>query len=274
MIKLLDWMRKHKICVFILAIVIFAFPLVIVQILYKVDCKITWLQSAWNSGDLLSYIAGFEAFIGTVSLGLVSVWQNQRAYNISDRMLKIEEQRVSPYVDINREKSTVKEINDKKLKIKLWLTNYSEYPVHNIYLSETKLDTGEVCKLYNHNGIEDKIYSQLSNLPESQGNGKEKEIEDYILTTIAGLREIHIIHKHNADKTEEILPNSECLYFNANIEDIKKPITIFIYMQNIYHDIFEQETKLFIIKRKEKDYFLTMHSKTISLIKTEENKNE
>ena len=177
MIKLLDWMRKHKI---ISSILIFAIPLGIVQILYKVDCKITWLQSAWDSGDLLAYIAGFEAFIGTVSLGLVTVWQNQRAYNISDRMLKIEEQRVLPYVDINREKSTVKEINDKKLKIKLWLTNYSEYPVHNIYLSETKLDTGEVSKLYNCNGIEDKIYSQLSNLPESQGNGKEKEREDMI----------------------------------------------------------------------------------------------
>ncbi len=78
MIKLLDWVRKHKICVFILAIVIFAIPLVIVQILYKVDCKIACLQLVWNSGDLLAYIAGFEAFIGTVSLGFLALWQNHQ----------------------------------------------------------------------------------------------------------------------------------------------------------------------------------------------------
>lgn len=274
MIKLLDWMRKHKIISSILILLIFAIPLGIVPILYKVDCKITWLQSAWDSGDLLAYIAGFEAFIGTVSLGLVTVWQNQRAYNISDRMLEIEEQRILPYIDINREKSKVTKIDENTLKIKLWLTNYSKYPVHNIYLSKTKLNIREIHELYNCDGVDNVINLQLSNLPEWQSNGKEKENENYILTTIAGLREISVEHFQKGKLVEtEYFPNSESLYFNEEIKNADKPIGLFLYMQNIKYDIFEQETKLFIIKRKENDYFLTTHSKKISLVKKSEEGN-
>lgn len=78
MIKLLNFMRKHKVCVFTLSILIFAVPLVIVHVLYKIDCEIVWLQSKWTAGDVLTYIAGFEAFIGTVSLGFLALWQNHQ----------------------------------------------------------------------------------------------------------------------------------------------------------------------------------------------------
>lgn len=78
MIKLLNFMRKHKICVFALSILIFAVPLAIVHLLFKIDCEIVWLQSIWSAGDFLTYIAGFEAFIGTVSLGFLALWQNHQ----------------------------------------------------------------------------------------------------------------------------------------------------------------------------------------------------
>lgn len=227
-------------------------PLIAIGVIYKVS-KINF----FNNPD---FWYGYMAYFGTVSLAIISICQNQKAYNISDRMLKIEEQRNLPYVDIIREKSTVAEINDKIIKIKLWLTNYSEYPVHNIYLSKTKLNIKDLDKLYNRNEIENEIFSQLSKLPPN------KESENYILTTISGLREISITHRKNNTDEIESLPNSESLYFNVNIEEVSKPITLFIYMQNIYHDVFEQETKLFIIKKKENDYFLTMHSKSVSLI--------
>ena len=71
-------MRKHKVCVFILSILIFAVPLTIVHMLYKIDCEIIWLQSEWTAGDVLTYIAGFEAFIGTVALGFLALWQNHQ----------------------------------------------------------------------------------------------------------------------------------------------------------------------------------------------------
>ena len=78
MIKLLNFMRKYKVCMFVLSILIFAVPLVVVHLLYKMDCEIMWLQSEWTAGDAITYIAGFEAFIGTVSLGFLALWQNHQ----------------------------------------------------------------------------------------------------------------------------------------------------------------------------------------------------
>lgn len=71
-------MRKHKVCMLVLSILIFAVPLVVVHLLYKMDCEIMWLQSEWTAGDVITYIAGFEAFIGTVSLGFLALWQNHQ----------------------------------------------------------------------------------------------------------------------------------------------------------------------------------------------------
>lgn len=78
MIKLLHFMRKHKVCMFILSILVFVVPPIIVHFLFKMECKIAWLQSEWSAGDVLAYIAGFEAFIGTVSLGFLALWQNHQ----------------------------------------------------------------------------------------------------------------------------------------------------------------------------------------------------
>lgn len=76
MIRLLNFMRKHKVFMFVLSVLIFAVPLIAVHLLYKTDCGIIWLQSEWSAGDVLSYIAGFEAFLGTVALGFLALWQN------------------------------------------------------------------------------------------------------------------------------------------------------------------------------------------------------
>lgn len=78
MIKLMNFMSKHKVFMFVIPILIFAVPLVIVNLLYKMDCKIIWLQSEWSAGDILAYIAGVEAFIGTVFLGFLAWWQNHQ----------------------------------------------------------------------------------------------------------------------------------------------------------------------------------------------------
>ena len=72
----MNFMRKHKIFMFVLSVLIFAVPLIAVHLLYKTDCGIIWLQSEWSAGDVLSYIAGFEAFLGTVALGFLALWQN------------------------------------------------------------------------------------------------------------------------------------------------------------------------------------------------------
>ncbi len=62
------------------SMLLFAVPLVMVHMLYKIDTEIIWLQSEWTAGEFLTYIAGFEAFIGTVFLGFLALWQNHQIH--------------------------------------------------------------------------------------------------------------------------------------------------------------------------------------------------
>lgn len=76
--NLLEFLKKHKPYVLLICILIFILPLIIVHILYSIDIRCEWLKAKWSAGELLSYIAGFEAFIGTVSLGFLSLYQNHQ----------------------------------------------------------------------------------------------------------------------------------------------------------------------------------------------------
>jgi hypothetical protein len=83
--KIVDWIKKHRFYTFLLICLVFILPLV--SIIYiKNVISFTFLEDIGLSTDsLIAYIAGFEAFIGTVFLGVVAVYQN-------DRLLKIEEE--------------------------------------------------------------------------------------------------------------------------------------------------------------------------------------
>ena len=63
--KIILWIRDHILTSIIIAIGVFLVPLIIVNILFKCNPKAAFLIAEWDAGDLLSYIAGFEAFLGT-----------------------------------------------------------------------------------------------------------------------------------------------------------------------------------------------------------------
>lgn len=75
---IISWLKKHKLLFGLIVILLFATPLIIVHILFKFSFGISWLNAEWSAGDVLSYVAGFEAFIGTVALGALALWQNQQ----------------------------------------------------------------------------------------------------------------------------------------------------------------------------------------------------
>ena len=78
--QIVNWIVKHKCLSIIICFFIFAIPLVIVHLLFKFLVGPQWLQADWDSGDVLAYIAGFEAFLGTVTLGALSLWQNEKMH--------------------------------------------------------------------------------------------------------------------------------------------------------------------------------------------------
>lgn len=86
--RILNWMKKHKVKATLLVLILFAFPLLFVHLSYKLDIGLEWLHTKWSAGELLAYIAGFEAFVGTVALGLVSIYQNKVAQQVNERISK------------------------------------------------------------------------------------------------------------------------------------------------------------------------------------------
>jgi len=112
--KYLDWIVTHKVKTGLIVFGLFIIPLIAIHFLYKWITPHYILQSSWSSGDLIMYIAGFEAFLGTVFLGVVAVRQNDKAIDLNERMTQIEEKR-----DLLERQPSV--------MISNWLIDYVDY---------------------------------------------------------------------------------------------------------------------------------------------------
>ena len=105
--KIVDWIKNHKTTTLIVCIVMFFLPPVLVHVLFKWNSGIDWLSAEWSAGDILAYIAGFEAFIGTIVLGFVTVYQSGKASRENERLSRennflqrISVQRLLPLVSV------------------------------------------------------------------------------------------------------------------------------------------------------------------------------
>ncbi|MBQ7036035.1 MAG: hypothetical protein IJN74_00905 [Clostridia bacterium] len=262
-------MKKSKLWIglFLGVIFLLIFVLVLPFLIRDNFANIQKLGITLKYHEMLSYLITSLSVIVTAILSCITVFISKKASMVSDRMLSLEEEKLSPYLDIVREKSYVSECknSDELLKVKLYVRNIGQYPIQNILLSRKELDIKEIEDIYVNDKICDRIFAQLSKLNEN------KENKEYTLTCIAGLREMTVVHSRyrNGEREikEEELPFSESLYFNIEKDAIEKPIEIYITMQNISGEIYVQKTKLYISTRSNKhDYFLTMHSKTIKRV--------
>lgn len=78
----------HRLAALLICIFVFAFPLLIVHILFRAYSSIPWFEAKWSAGDVLAYIAGFEALLGTVILGLITVIQSEKANEVNERLAR------------------------------------------------------------------------------------------------------------------------------------------------------------------------------------------
>lgn len=66
--KILDWIKNHIVASWAVLSIVFA---ILVHITFYIAAPTKWLVAKWAPGDILTYV-------GTVSLGLLAVWQNSR----------------------------------------------------------------------------------------------------------------------------------------------------------------------------------------------------
>lgn len=86
--KILNWIKNHKILVTIGTVLAFIVPLIVVHILFKSSAIHSWFVATWSAGDLLGYIAGFVSLLGTVFLGLITVYLTDQANKTNERLGK------------------------------------------------------------------------------------------------------------------------------------------------------------------------------------------
>lgn len=83
-------MKKNKnillIALLILTIIIVV-PLII-NILFKFDFNIWWLESEWSAGDALSFFGNILSFLGTLILGIIAIWQTSKSNELSEKILE------------------------------------------------------------------------------------------------------------------------------------------------------------------------------------------
>ena len=73
---ILMWIQRHKLLSLGMVIGAFLFPLLCIYFLYSLGIVFELIHAPWGPGDLVGYVASFEAFFGTISLGALSLWQN------------------------------------------------------------------------------------------------------------------------------------------------------------------------------------------------------
>lgn len=93
--NIINLLKKHPIRWVLLA---FFAPLVVVHILYYISAPHPSLTAQWGAGDVITYCAGFMAFIGTIFLGIIAIdqnnklcEQNDKLHDQNDKLMKMQE---------------------------------------------------------------------------------------------------------------------------------------------------------------------------------------
>lgn len=103
--SLIEWVKNNIFKTILIIIGLFFIPLIVVHLLFKWNTGSDFISAEWSAGDLIGYIAGFEAFTGTVILGVIAVWQTEKANKTNDNLLDLtndnERKSVLPFLSFN-----------------------------------------------------------------------------------------------------------------------------------------------------------------------------
>jgi hypothetical protein len=134
MFKILDWIKKHVWQTVLIGFGLFLLPLIIVHIAYRIPAISPWFASTWNSGELITYIAGFEAFGGAIFLGAIAAQQNEKANELTKQMQENEERHRlferQPSLMISKwdsEPIQVEEVFDNNIPVFSYDSNFFDY---------------------------------------------------------------------------------------------------------------------------------------------------
>ncbi len=133
-----NWMKDHKkLIAFITFMIIFGIPFII-HVLFKLHSNIDFFVAEWTAGELLSYYGSILAFLGTVILGALSLYQNQIIKQESDKRTELLEQREHES-NMPRFRLRYAGSQGNTSKMQLEIENISENIANDIVLYDVKI---------------------------------------------------------------------------------------------------------------------------------------
>jgi len=94
-------------------------------------------KTSWGASDVLAFYGSFLSFVGTVLLGVVALYQSYKANCLSERLLKLEEEKNIPIVDIIEIIDEPKDLPDNTYRNSLHIT-FNDIDFH--FKSDNTLD--------------------------------------------------------------------------------------------------------------------------------------
>lgn len=219
--KIVDWINNHKKLSLLIAILAFFFP--ILAIIYLNYVIPSLFKNIGISADsLITYVAGFEAFVGTVYLGFVAALQSDKANDLNDKMINNAEaqQRFERQPSIMVTEITSEVLNPDENKIIFNIINASN--------AFTQLTTEQIC------------FGEKANPLTKADPTKYGVTQHTPIISLKPLEDIHLSYKYKSDSLE------------LNID---YPCKLYLKMQNSIGEVF-LETVSFNLKLLKSNEFI------------------
>lgn len=85
--KLFDWILINKFKTTLIILVIFLIPLFVANIMFTIPAFNEFFAAEWEAGDFLSYCGAFLSFFGTILLGALALYQNDKLNKINNNLM-------------------------------------------------------------------------------------------------------------------------------------------------------------------------------------------
>lgn len=107
--KLIYWIERHKGKMVLIVSLFFIIPIFTVHALFKINLGISYLEAEWSAGDVLSYMAGFEALLASGFLSFLALKQTSELEQ-KEKEIR-EEESLNNDANTKRPFFVIKEIN-------------------------------------------------------------------------------------------------------------------------------------------------------------------
>lgn len=133
-----DWIEKYKKRIVIFIIFAIIVVPVTIHIIFKIPALNSYFEAEWTAGEFLGYYGTVLAFLGTVVLGALAIWQNKEIQNQSikytEHLENIEGKQISPRFIIDK----VNYLKNEKI-LNIRIKNITSYQAYQVSISDLTL---------------------------------------------------------------------------------------------------------------------------------------